>query len=189
MIKMSAESDDIKRVLALCFRTGAPQTADDLERILSFDTGWMDTETAHDAIQALTFAGWIKDNDGLLSANCDIKSIIAPLGWQPRPSRLTDPVVNEGFQPKKKQTEMPKVEVVKKSNSENTSSVDPRARMQKRLAKFISKQSGIELEEIDRRADRKMKALRYCTMWLALCLISREQDLDMGPIIDSFASR
>ena len=70
MIKMSAESDDIKRVLAICFRTGAPQTADDLERILSFDTGWMDTETAHDAIQALTFAGWIKDNDGLYCKMC-----------------------------------------------------------------------------------------------------------------------
>jgi len=45
--------------------------------------------------------------------------------------------------------------------------------MQKRLVKFISKQSGIESDEITRRAERKVKALRYCTMWLALCLISR----------------
>ena len=44
---MSEESDDVKRVLAICFRTGATQTADDVERILSFDMGWMDTETAH----------------------------------------------------------------------------------------------------------------------------------------------
>ncbi len=184
---MSAETEDIKRVLAICFRTGASQTADDVERILSFDMGWMDTETAHNAIKALIFAGWIKDDEGLLSPNFDIRGIKAPLGWQPRPSRLTDPVVNGVVKPVEKEVETPKIPVVKKPKVSSSNS-DPRARMEKRLAKFISKQSGIELEEINRRAERKVKALRYCTMWLALCLISREQDLEMGPIIDSFAS-
>ena len=70
---MSEGSDDVKRVLAICFRTGATQTADDVERILSFDMGWMDTETAHNAIKALIFAGWIKDEGGVLSPNCDIR--------------------------------------------------------------------------------------------------------------------
>ena len=46
-----------------------------------------------------------------------------------------------------------------------------------------------ESDEITRRAERKVKALRYCTMWLALCLISREQNLEMNSIIDSFSSR
>ena len=46
MIVMSPEIEDIKRVLTICFRDGASQTADDLERILSFDMGWMDTDTA-----------------------------------------------------------------------------------------------------------------------------------------------
>lgn len=185
---MSAESDDVKRVLAICFRTGAAQTADDVERILSFDMGWMDTETAHNAIKALIFAGWIKDEGGLLSPNCDIRGVMAPLGWQPRPSRLTDPMVNGIAESVTADVEIPKTPVVKKSEKVSSQSSDPRARKEKRLAKFIAKQSGIELQEISRRAERKMKALRYCTMWLALCLISREQDLDMGPIIDSFAS-
>ena len=184
---MSADADDIKRVLAICFRTGESQTADDLERILSFDMGWMDTETAHNAIKALIFAGWIKDEGGLLSPNCDIRGVKAPLGWQPRPSRLTDPVVNGDMKTVEEVVDIPNIPVVKKTQIVSSSDSDPRARMEKRLAKFISKQSGIELEEINRRADRKMKALRYCTMWLALCLISREQDLDMGPIIDSFS--
>ena len=95
VIEMTPDIEDVKRVLAICFRDGANQSADDLERILSFDMGWVDTETAHDAIKALIFAGWIIDNDGMLSPNCDIRGIRAPLGWQPRPSRLTDPVVNE----------------------------------------------------------------------------------------------
>ena len=185
---MSAETEDVKRVLAICFRTGASQTADDVERILTFDMGWMDTETAHNAIKALIFAGWIKDDGGLLSPNCDIRGIKAPLGWQPRPSRLTDPVVNGVAKPVEKEVETPKTPVVKKTEIVSSSNSDPRTRMEKRLAKFISKQSGIDLEEINRRAERKVKALRYCTIWLALCLISREQDLEMGPIIDSFAS-
>ena len=183
---MSAEIEDIKRVLTICFRMGGKQTADDLERILSFDMGWMDTETAHDAIKALIFAGWIKDEDGFLSPNCEIKGIRAPLGWQPRPSRLTDPLVNENHNPEQPPGPI-KAQPVILPETEISES-DPRARIEKRLTKFISKQAGIDSEEIIRRAERKMKALRYCTMWLALCLISREQDLEMNSIIDSFAA-
>lgn len=189
MIVMLQEVEDIKRVLTICFRGGANQTADDLERILSFDMGWFDTETAHDAIKALIFAGWIIDDGGILSPNCDIRGIIAPLGWQPRPSRLTDPMVNDS-NPKQKAT--PKIQsrkVIESSKENNKLSSDPRARMEKRLIKYISKQSGIDSTEILRRAERKVKALRYCTMWLALCLISREQNLEMNSIIDSFSSR
>ena len=49
-------SEDIKRVLTICFRAGESLSADNLERILSFDMGWMDTETAHDAIKGLIFS-------------------------------------------------------------------------------------------------------------------------------------
>ena len=189
VIVMSPEIEDIKRVLAICFRDGSSQTADDLERILSFDMGWMDTENAHDAIKALVFAGWIIDEEGMLSPNCDIKGINAPLGWQPRPSRLTDPAVNDTGSAQQAEQPADESEVVEKAVQTDTQPVDPRARMQKRLVEFISKQSGIDSDEITRRAERKVKALRYCTMWLALCLISREQNLEMNSIIDSFSSR
>ncbi len=186
---MSPEIEDIKRVLAICFRDGSSQTADDLERILSFDMGWMDTETAHDAIKALVFAGWIFDDEGMLSPNCDFKGINAPLGWQPRPSRLTDPAVNDTGSTKQVEQPVEVSEVEEKVVQTEAKPTDPRARMQKRLVKYISKQSGIDSDEITRRAERKVKALRYCTMWLALCLISREQNLEMNSIIDSFSSR
>ena len=189
VIVMSPEIEDIKRVLAICFRDGSSQTADDLERILSFDMGWMDTETAHDAIKALVFAGWIIDEEGMLSPNCDIKGINAPLGWQPRPSRLTDPAVNDTGSVQQAVQPADTSEIDEKVVQTEIQPADPRARMQKRLIKFISKQSGIDSDEITRRAERKVKALRYCTMWLALCLISREQNLEMNSIIDSFSSR
>ena len=83
--------------------------------------GWMDTETAHNAIKALIFAGWIKDDGGQLSPNCDIRGINAPLGWQPRPSRLTDPVVNGVVKPVEKEEENPKIPVVKKKETVSSS--------------------------------------------------------------------
>ena len=186
---MTPEVEDIKRVLAICFRDGSKLTADDLERILSFDMGWMDTETAHDSIKALVFAGWIVDHEGMLSPNCDIRGINAPLGWQPRPSRLTDPAVNDARTVTQSPTPAQNPVVKQKSVQTESHPVDPRARIQNRLVKFISKQSGIDSDEITRRAERKVKALRYCTMWMALCLISREQNLEMNSIIDSFSSR
>ena len=182
---MSAEIDDIRRVLAICFRDGISQTVDDLERVLSFDMGWMDTDTAHEAINAMTVAGWMVNKDGELSPNCDLRGVIAPLGWQPRPSRLIEPVVNvQNLQV----TDIPsksKVDETKIKNPEENS--DPRAKLERRLAKFISKSSGISTEEVIRRADRKVKALNYCTKWLALCLVSREQNLEMNSIIDSLS--
>ena len=39
--------------------------------------GW--TQKPPDAIKALVFAGWIIDEEGVLSPNCDIKGINAPL--------------------------------------------------------------------------------------------------------------
>ncbi|MGY8745921.1 MAG: DUF2240 family protein [Candidatus Poseidoniales archaeon] len=183
---MASESEDIKRVLAICFRMADSQTADDLERILSFDMGWMDTDTAHNAVRALIFAGWIKDEDGILSPNCNLRDIRAPLGWQPRPSRLTGPSVNEMHVAEQSPIQITPQPVIKPK--EEVIDADPRARIEKRLIRFIAKQAGLDSGEVQRRAERKVKALRYCTMWLALCLISREQDLEMNAIIDSLSS-
>jgi hypothetical protein len=182
---MSDETEDIKRVLAICFRMGDNQTADDLERILSFDMGWMDTDTAHDAIKALTFAGWIKDAGGVLSPNCDVKGVQAPLGWQPRPSRLTDPSVNESHTVEKPPIIIQPQIVVKPKTEID---IDPRTKVEKRLIRYIAKKAKIDPDEVKRRAERKVSALGYCTMWLALCLISREQDLEMNAIIDSLST-
>ena len=189
VIIMSDEnSEDIKRVLAICFRSGEILSSDDLERILSFDMGWMDTETAHEAIQALTFAGWLVEEGEGLTANCDVKGIQAPLGWQPRASRLTHPVVNEDKITVKSEI-IEKVTVeARPVIVEKEESADPRTKVERRLTKFVIKQSGLDAEEINRRVERKIRSFRYCTTWLALCLISREQGLDMSPIIDSLSA-
>jgi len=185
---MSDESiEDIKRVLTICFRSGNSLSVDSIERIFSFDMGWMDTETAHDAVKGLIFAGWLIESDGMYSANCDLKGIKAPLGWQPRPSRLTNPTTNEEQQKPRELALDTKPLAPRPVIKEIEEIVDPRSKVEKRLVKYISKQTGLELAEIERRVDRKIRSFRYCTTWLALCLISREQDLEMDPIIDSLS--
>ncbi|DAC23936.1 MAG TPA: hypothetical protein D7H91_00050, partial [Candidatus Poseidoniales archaeon] len=59
---------------------------------------------------------------------------------------------------------------------------DPRARLTPRVAKFISRQSGLDLEELQRRADRKIKAFHLVTPWMAYALVAREQGLVMDDI-------
>ena len=127
--KMSVEVDDVKRVLAICFRDGSTQTIDDLERILSFDMGWMDTDSAHQAINSLIIAGWIVNDDGNLSPNCELKGINAPLGWQPRPSRLIEPVVNQS--PGIPVKIIDKTTVVEDDNTSKPVNKDPRSRLER----------------------------------------------------------
>jgi hypothetical protein len=179
---LSNEVEDIRRVLAICFRSEGALSPDDLERVLVFDMDWMNTDTAHDAITALTFAGWLKEDNGLLTPNCDLRGVNAPLGWQPRPSRLTAPAVHEGADVSPVVVEAVETPVIREP------APDPRSRLEKRLIRFISAQSGLEKDEVARRADRKVSALRHCTTWLALCLVSREQGLEMGAIIDSLTA-
>ena len=59
---------------------------------------------------------------------------------------------------------------------------DPRARLTPRLTKFIAKQSQLEVEEVERRAQRKAKALTYASHWVCLALVAREQGLVMDDI-------
>jgi hypothetical protein len=60
--------------------------------------------------------------------------------------------------------------------------------MAARLKKYIARQTKIPVEEIERRAERKQKALGYATVWLALALVAREQNLAMEQIITALSS-
>ena len=47
------------------------------------------------------------------------------------------------------------------------------------LIELIASQSGLENNEVVRRAQRKRRALGPVTLWMALALVAREQGLDM----------
>tara|TARA_B110000495_G_scaffold115811_1_gene100417 strand:+ start:137 stop:754 length:618 start_codon:yes stop_codon:yes gene_type:complete len=190
---------DIRTVLAICFRDGEPLDAIDVERILSFDMEWLSPDDAEIAVQSLISAGWLCGEENALTPSIDLSGITAPLGWFPRPSRLTNPVsiklneqTNQTIVPELvdevntiKAIATKKIEIV--TPQEDTS--DPRVKLTKRLTKFIAKTSKIEIEEVERRANRKHKALAVATNWMCLALVAREQGIQMQEIVDALAIR
>ena len=190
---------DIRTVLAICFRDGKPLDAIDVERMLSFDMEWLSPDDAEIAVQSLISAGWLCGEENALTPSINISGVTAPLGWFPRPSRLTNPVsvklneetnetivselVDEAITIEATPTK--KIEIT--TQEENHS--DPRVKLTKRLTKFIAKNSKIEVEEVERRANRKHKALAVATNWMCLALVAREQGIQMQEIVDALAIR
>ena len=186
--------DDIRRVIAICFRGISKMSDIDLERVLSFDMEWLSPEQSEQVVSKLMETGWLKGNRDELSPSFDTKGISTPIGWFPRPSRLISPAdfedspkveVNQPIS--QTPTAKPSSEVTNEILSKNHST-DPRSKMAARLKKYIARQTKIPVEEIERRAERKQKALGYATVWLALALVAREQNLAMEQIITALSS-
>lgn len=191
-----ADVDDICRVLAVCFRHGNSLSELDIERILSFDMGWLSPDEASTAVHALIDSGWLIGNEDSLQPIVKNNSITTPLGWFPRPSRLINPVKYDSIQFSEKSNEeniqppqqIKKIEEsVKNENIPESISKDPRAKMERRLKRFVSKQTKIDIEEIERRIQRKKNALSFVTVWMCIALVAREQGLEMKDIIDALS--
>ena len=184
--------EDVLRVLAICYREGMPLDALDIERVLSFDMGWLPPEDAEKSVQALIGAGWLKGPQEALEPSVRLEGITSPLGWFPRPARLIKPVLAQPAEANRIQevenetrtTPLPetKGEANVKPMEVNQASSDPRSRLTPRLTKFIARQSQLEMEEVERRAQRKAKALTYASHWVCLALVAREQGLVMDDI-------
>lgn len=184
---------DVLRVLAICYREGSTLDALDLERVMSFDMDWLSPEEAEKSVQALIAAGWLTGPENELTPTVALEGVTSPLGWFPRPSRLIKPC-----QPEKPQSSLtPPPEIEARSTplpvtsggpkpqpavTTPVNSNDPRARLTPRLTKFIARQSQLPIEEVERRAKRKAKALTYASHWACLALVAREQGLVMDDI-------
>ena len=191
-----ADVDDICRVLAVCFRHGNSLSELDIERILSFDMGWLSPDEASTAVHALIDSGWLIGNEDSLQPMVKNNSITTPLGWFPRPSRLINPVrydsilFSESSNEENIQAPKPTKKIeepVKNENVQELISKDPRAKMERRLKRFVSKQSKIDIEEIERRIQRKKNALSFVTVWMCIALVAREQGLEMKDIINALS--
>lgn len=186
--------EDVRRVLAICFRDGQSLDALDIERILSFDMEWISPDEAEKAVQALIGKGWLSGEESALRPTVSLEDAQSPLGWFPRPSRLLMPVSPSEAEPVSEKdvqvTEIPTASVPVKAKEPQTAeaSNDPRAKLVKRLTKFIAKSSQIPVDEVERRAQRKQQALGYATQWMCLALVAREQNLSMKEIIEALST-
>ena len=184
--------EDVVRVLAICFREGQALDALELERIMSFDMEWISPDEAETAVQALIKAGWLSGPEEALEVTVSLEAITSPLGWHPRPTRLLNPInvdqvnATSTAEPPAEVRTAPLPPTPRTRTSTTVASpqniADPRARLTPRLTKFIAKQSQLEVQEVERRAQRKAKALTYASHWVCLALVAREQGLVMDDI-------
>ena len=189
---MSEADADIRRVLTIAFRGHSELNLLDLERFFSFDMEWVAPHEAEQAVNQLTAKGWLLNEQQTVRLAVELGDVSVPLGWFPRPSRLLSPphaVTEEGAvsaAPPSVQSKTVAPAIVEVARPDETS-LDPRARLTKRLVRFISRSSGLEVTELERRAQRKITAFHHITPWLAYALVAREQGLGMDDIADALA--
>jgi hypothetical protein len=193
---MDEAAEDIRRVLTIVYRGLESLSPHDLERTLSFDMEWIAPHEAEKAVKALVVAGWLHEANGLLSPSVSLGEVTVPFGWFPRPNRLLSPVpANQAAAPQpnvqrgegKAQATAPEVGLPVTMEAGDETGGDPRAKLTQRVVRFIARQSGLEVEELHRRAQRKQAAFDLITPWLAYALVAREQGLPMNEIVDALA--
>ncbi len=192
---MSEEINDVRRALTIVFRGADGLARPDVERAFSFDMEWVAPHEAEAVVDALLNAGWLEEKSGELHLLSPLGEVDVPFGWFPRPTRLLRPVAASAMSAD--DAASPAEAPVQTADGETgaiaapsadvrpappAAAGDPRARLTQRVARFISRQSGLELEELHRRADRKIKAFQLITPWMAYALVAREQGLVMDDI-------
>ena len=191
---MGEDVDDVRRALTIVYRghEGIPQA--DVERMFSFDMEWVPPHEAEDVVNALLNAGWLKSENGQLHLAVELGEVEVPFGWFPRPSRLLRPVSATASPSQDTAAPSEPTPVAAKPQAgaspsapldETALSDDPRARLTKRVARFIARQSGLDMNELERRAERKTRAFHLITPWMAYALVAREQGLVMDDIVQS----
>ena len=189
---MSEADADIRRVLTIAFRGQSELNLLDLERFFSFDMEWVAPHEAEQAVDQLTAKGWLLNEQQTVRLAVELGDVNVPLGWFPRPSRLLSPphaIAHEAapsVSPPSVQGKAVAPVPVEAPRMDETS-LDPRARLTQRLVRFISRSSGLELAELERRAQRKITAFHHITPWLAYALVARERGLGMDDIADALA--
>ncbi len=155
-------------------------------RIWAFDLGWFDMVTASRVRDNLLQSGWIDSTSEGVTPAIDIETIEVPFGWLPTMRLLESPPnLPKGMKPVPAQKQEVVVEPVRKSTE--TASVDPASAHITPLLEQISAASGLEKKEVLRRAQRKRRALGPVTLWMALLLVAREQQLAMSPFIQTIS--
>lgn len=181
----------------------------DVVRLWSLEMQWFSPEESQSVVEALTDAGWISLKGETLHLVEGVKLEIPGLGWRPMTRRMLSPPTyktpaKEESRDSASDFSQPKVSTREEKNNEpkngqnfsrpkvGRSSENPRSESSNSpipidraegsiptLIELIASQSGLENNEVVRRAQRKRRALGPVTLWMALALVAREQGLDM----------
>ena len=156
-----------------------PLDAEGICRIWAFDLGWFDMETAQRIRDNLIQTGWLDAEGDQLRPSIDTRDVEIPFGWLPTMRTLEAPPIAP------RMTHIPeKVEVDEERGEEESvvveeTPIDPAVSHITTLLEQIADASGLNRKEVMRRAQRKRRALGPVTLWMALLLVAREQQLPM----------
>ena len=154
---------------------------DTICRIWAFDLGWFNMQTATRVRDNLIETGWLEVTEEGVKPVVLLNEVDIPFGWLPTMRYLESPP----NAPRKANLEIHPVQDISPIVEETieVAAIDPAASHITELLNQISETSGLQRKEVMRRAQRKRRALGPVTLWMALLLVAREQQLSMASLI------
>ncbi|MFL2977366.1 MAG: DUF2240 family protein [Candidatus Thalassarchaeaceae archaeon] len=191
---MSDLEVEVRRLIHISFNDYPNEwiSSEKLIRIWSLDLQWVDSNDAQKLLESLIKTGWLQIKDNSVKPIESLYSLDIPIGWNPMVRRMIDgvdfiPSEAESINEKQLITSNPIVEssnvssfVEDNPSTPNDRFVDPMIQKISEIRSHIATVSGLEIREIQRRAQRKRKACMPMTLWMALLLVGREQRIDIS---------
>ncbi len=161
-------------------------TKNDLARMWSLEMQWFTPDSASSLVERLHESGWLVGSEYSLSP-CNGSLIRPPeLGWQPFLGRVREIPLPPDKEIDREETNSTNdlmfsqtSEGGKKSDTEDSFG---------RLVYMVSSLSGLDRREVLRRAKRKRLALGPVSLWMAVLLLAREQNLEMDFLIEKLGN-
>jgi hypothetical protein len=180
---------DIAILLAQTWRTQISKSIDQdsICRIWAFDFGWFDMEAALRIRDNLIQTGWLDASDEMVQSSVDLSGVEVPFGWLPSMRILESPPTVPKREVVDEVTIVELEEVVVQKTVESPS-IDPAVTHTTKILDQIAEAAGLDRKEVMRRAQRKRRALGPVTLWMALLLVAREQQLPMGEFVRTIST-
>ena len=196
---MSVEDQiEVRRLLAVTFQELDPDKAPSatVMRIWSLDLNWTDSKSAGELLEALIQNGWLSIDGDIISCNTNLRDVEIPLGWSPMMRRMLTGVPMDAVSEENPKFSDPIVSasVIQDISEDNLvlpppsnsggKSIDSMVANIRPIRAYIAEKSGLDLAEVQRRAQRKRSACPPMTLWMALLLLGREQRIDVSSFIE-----
>ena len=195
---MSVEDQiEVRRLLAVTFQELDPDRAPSatVMRIWSLDLNWTDSKSAGELLEALIQNGWLSIDGDIISCNANLRDVVIPLGWSPMMRRMLSGVPMEAAsqENQKASDSIVSASIIQDVSEEivlpsppnsGGKSIDSMVVNIRPIRAYIAEKSGLDLAEVQRRAQRKRTACPPMTLWMALLLLGREQRIDVSSFIE-----
>ena len=170
---------EISKLLHSSFSGGTAVSMMDLSRMWSLEMQWFSPDSALSLVRRLHSAGWLLGSQDSLEPCSSIPDYPPEMGWRPFLSRFEE--IPESPDTDLEDESSPPIDdpVDKDEEAESSSIEIPLARM----TSIVSSMSGLERREVLRRAERKKRALGPVSLEMAILLLAREQNLDVGGLV------